>query len=83
MHKMSQRFGNKDLPHTIRKQVQEIKQNPEESIDEFAERVQELATDGYNEASENIAEMMTVDAFLKGLSDKQVALSAMEKAASR
>jgi hypothetical protein len=37
---MFQRFGNKDLPHSIRKQLQDVKQNVEESIEELGEKVQ-------------------------------------------
>jgi hypothetical protein len=40
MEKMFQRFGNKDLPHSIRKQLQDVKQNVEESIEELVEKVQ-------------------------------------------
>ena len=45
--KLNQRFGNKDLPYTIRRQLQEVRQNIDETVEEFAERVQEMATDGY------------------------------------
>jgi cation transport regulator ChaB len=46
---MFKQLGNKDLPHSIRKQLQDAKQNVEESIEELTERVQEMATDGYSE----------------------------------
>ncbi|CAC5378765.1 unnamed protein product [Mytilus coruscus] len=44
--KLNQRFGNKDLPCTIRRQLQEVRQTIDETVEEFAERVQEMAT-GY------------------------------------
>ena len=53
---MFQRLGNTDLPHSIRKQLQDVKQNVEESIEELTERVQEMATDGYNKATEYFVE---------------------------
>lgn len=71
MENMLQRFGNKDIPHSIRKQLQDVKQKVDESIEELAERVQEIATDGYSEATEDIVELMAVDAFLKGCNDKK------------
>lgn len=80
---MFQRLGNKDLPHSIRKQLQDVKQNVEESIEELTERVQEMATDGYSEATEDIVELMAVDAFLKGCNDKKAGLAAMDKNPSR
>ena len=44
---MKERFDKKDQPHIIRRQLQEIKQNPEETIEEFVERIEDLATEGY------------------------------------
>ena len=55
MDKMSTRFGNEELPNSIRRQLQDVKQFLEESIEEYAERVQELATDGYVDASETLS----------------------------
>ena len=78
MEKMTQRFGNKELPHTIRRQLQDAKQNMEESIEEFAERT-EMATDGYADGNEDIMEMIATDTVLKGCQDKQAALHAMDK----
>jgi vacuolar-type H+-ATPase subunit E/Vma4 len=80
---MFQRLGSKDLPHSIRKQLQDVKQNVEESIEELTERVQEMATDGYSEATEDIVELMAVDAFLKGCNDKKTGLAAMDENPSR
>ncbi|CAC5374562.1 unnamed protein product [Mytilus coruscus] len=79
VQKLSQRFGNKDLPHTIKRQLQEVRQFVDESIEEFAERIQELATDGYLNTPENVVDTIAVDAFLKGCTDKKAALFAMEK----
>lgn len=42
VQKLNQRFGNKDLPHTIRRQLQEAKQLFDESLEDFSERVQEI-----------------------------------------
>ncbi|CAC5411559.1 unnamed protein product [Mytilus coruscus] len=71
--KLNQRFGNKDIPYTIRRQLQDVRQNDDEMIDEFAERVQEMATDGYIDTPEHVAETISVDAFLKGCTDKKAA----------
>ena len=51
----------------------------EESIEEYAERVQEMAIEGYVEASEDIVEMMATEAFLRGCQNNQAALLAMDK----
>ena len=42
-----------------------------------------MATDGYSEATEDIVELMAVDAFLKGCNDKKVGLAAMDENPSR
>lgn len=41
-------FLNPDQPHIIRRQLQEIKQDSEATIDEFAERIEDFAADGYH-----------------------------------
>jgi hypothetical protein len=38
-----------------------------------------MATDGYSEATEDIVELMAVDAFLKGCNDKKTGLDAMDE----
>jgi len=42
-----------------------------------------MATDGYSEATENIVELMAVDASLKGCNDNKAGLAAMDKNPSR
>jgi hypothetical protein len=41
---LKERFDQKDPPHVIRKQMQEIMQHDEETIEEFAERIDGMAT---------------------------------------
>jgi len=71
MEKMNQRFGKKDLTHSIRRELQEVKQNLDESIEEYAERVKEMATYGHIDAPEDIIELMAVDAFLISCIDQK------------
>ena len=77
--KINDRFGRKDMPHILRRQLQDIKQEQEESLEEFAERTQEMAIDGHPDTPEAFVEIVTIDAFLKGCTDKKAALAAMEK----
>lgn len=67
-------FGRKDMPHILRRQLQDIKQEQEESLEEFAERTQEMAIDGHPDTPEAFVEIVTIDAFLKGCTDKKAAL---------
>ncbi|XP_061177789.1 trichohyalin-like [Saccostrea echinata] len=77
--KLKERFDKKDQPHIIRRQLQEIKQNPEETIEEFTERIEELAAEGYPETPEFFKNTITVDAFLRGCTEKRAALVTLDK----
>lgn len=77
--KLEERFGRKDLPHIIRRQLQDIRQGNEESVEEFADKVQEMTTDGYPDTPEDCKQTVAVDAFLRGCLNKQAALIAMDK----
>ncbi|VDI07417.1 Hypothetical predicted protein [Mytilus galloprovincialis] len=76
---MEERFGRKEPPHIVRRLLQDLKQEQEESLEEFAERAQELATDGYPDTPDNFVQTLATDAFLKGCVDKRAALTAMDK----
>jgi hypothetical protein len=39
---MNERFGRKDLPHIIWRQLQDLKQEQDELLEEYAEREQEM-----------------------------------------
>jgi hypothetical protein len=52
----------KDLPNVIRRQLQELCQLPDESLEEYAERAQDLASDGYPETPENVIQIIASDA---------------------
>ncbi|CAG2217872.1 unnamed protein product [Mytilus edulis] len=54
--KMEERFGRKEPPHIVRRLLQDLKQEQEESLEEFAERAQELATDGYPDTPDNFVQ---------------------------
>jgi len=77
--KMDERFGKKELPNIIRRQLQDLKQESEEPIEEYAERAQELARDGYPDTPDKVIQTLATDSFLKGCYDKRAALTAMDK----
>ncbi|CAC5382934.1 unnamed protein product [Mytilus coruscus] len=76
---MDERFGRKEPPHIVRRLLQDLKQDQEESWEEFAERAQELATDGYPDTPDRFVQTLATYAFLKGCVDKRAALTAMDK----
>ncbi|XP_056014940.1 interaptin-like [Ostrea edulis] len=76
---MKERFDKRDQPHIIRRQLQEIKQHPDEIIEEFAERIEDLATEGYKGMPEYFMSTVTIDAFLRGCNEKRAALVTLDK----
>lgn len=42
--KFKERFDRKSQPHIIRRQLQEIQQKADETLEEFAERIEDLST---------------------------------------
>ena len=77
--KMNERFGKKDLPHIVRRQLQDVRHDTGETLEEFEERVRDMAVDGYPNMSDVCIQTVAVDAFLKGCNNKQAALTAMDK----
>ena len=73
---LSDRYGRKAPPHTLRHQLQSIKQLVDEDLESYAERVQQLAYDALDLTIQDAA----VDAFLRGCEEKRAAFSAMERA---
>ena len=77
--KMEARFGCKDLPQVIRRQLQELLQVPEESLEEYAELAQDLTVDGFPSTSDELIQIVASDTFLRGCQDKRAAFTAMDK----
>ena len=74
--KIEERFECKDLPNVIRRQLQELRHFPGESLEEYAECAQDLAVDGFSGTSDDFIQIVATDAFLK---DKREDLTAMYK----
>ena len=67
---LQERFGSDDQPHILRKVLQDAKQETSESLDDFADRTQQLAQRAYKKTGKKVISCMGVDAFLKGIRDK-------------
>lgn len=78
-NKLRQRYGRTEEPITVRRQLQELKQKEDETLEEFADRAHKLAADGYPGTTEEMVETLATDAFLKGCHEKRAALTAMDK----
>ena len=73
------RFGVKDAPITVRRQLQILKQEENETLEEFSQRVHFLVMNGYPGALESTIEQIAVEHFLKGCIDPRAASVAMDK----
>ena len=74
---LERRFGRKDPPTTVRRQLQRLRQLDDEALEEFSERALTLAQDGYPEFPDCMIETIALDAFLKGCKEKEAAYTAM------
>ena len=74
---LKKRYGQREPSTACRRQLAYIKQEDEEELDEYAERVHQLVIDGYPRVGEEHVQCLAVDAFLRGSKDKFAAVLAM------
>lgn len=74
---LKKRYGQREPSTACRRQLSYVKQEEEEDLDEFAERVQQLVQDGYPRVDASNTESLAVDAFLRGCKDKLAAILTM------
>ncbi|ELT97814.1 hypothetical protein CAPTEDRAFT_217211 [Capitella teleta] len=77
--KLRTRFNVVQAPAVLPKQLQDVRQGMEESLQEFASRVQQLARDAHLSLIAEAVEPMAVDAFLQGCKEKLAAYSALNR----
>ena len=77
--KLETRFGRREPPTTVRRKLQDLKQEVDETLEEFAERTLVLATEGFPGAQPAMIETLAADAFLKGCREPLAALTAMNQ----
>ena len=76
---LKKRYGQSDPPTSVRRQLLTLKQKEEDSLEEFAERAQTMAQEGFPGVTNKAIRGIAVDHFLRGCRDKQAALAAMDK----
>lgn len=77
--RMERHFGRREPPATIRRRLHSMRQGSDEPLEDFADKVYNMAQEGYSGAAEDIVEIVAVEAFLKGCTDKPAALFAMNQ----
>jgi len=73
------RFAPVEPPAVLRKKLQDAKQGPDESLQEFASRVQQQALDAHPTLPLDAIEPMAVDVFLAGCREKLAALNSLNR----
>jgi len=77
---MDSRFGQHEPPSAIRAQFHTVQQIVDERLEEFAERVQRLAVEGFKEIlSIEAIQTLAVDAFLRGCTASSAAFHVDDK----
>ena len=76
---LGMRFQRQEAPAVLQKRLQEIKQEVDEPLEEFASRTQQLAHDAFPQFGPAVVQPMAVDAFLRGCRDKLPAFSVMNQ----
>ena len=76
MKELQRRYGQKDPPSTSRRQLSYVKQEENEDLDDYAERVHQLVIDGFPGVDKVNIQILAMDAFLKGCNNKFAALVA-------
>lgn len=71
MQKLEKRFGGMQLPDTAQEQLANSKQKAEESIEEWADRVMELALRAYPNLPEDYMQTQAIKRICHGCSDKR------------
>ena len=75
--KLGKRFGIKEAPITVRRELQYLKQEEKETLNEFSQRVHFQVIDGFPGAKEKTINQLAVEHFLRGCLDKRAAATAM------
>ncbi|CAC5415896.1 unnamed protein product [Mytilus coruscus] len=76
---LKQRFSKKDEPVSARRQLQYVRQQDNETLEEFAERVHFIAMDGYDKCNNSVIDQIGTEAFLRGCKDKEAARHVIER----
>ena len=73
IQKLERRFGKKDIAETLRVQFNRMRQNVDEPLEEWAERVQKIAQEAYMNLPDDFMTKEVVRKFCQGISDRESA----------
>ena len=76
---MARRFGDNNLPEFYRKEVQVAKKRYQESLSEYAARIQTMVRKAYPGMSDALFNDISIEHMLNGLPDQSIAYDVMTK----
>ena len=76
---MKEKFDKKDQPHIIRRQFSRDQAKSRWDHWKYVERIEDLATEGYEGIPEYFKNTVTIHAFLRGCTEKWAALVTLDK----
>ena len=79
MEILEKRYGRKEPATIYRCDLYTMKQRENEDLDDFADRVYEIAAQGFPDANESLIQSVAADTFLRGCREKSAAYMASEK----
>ena len=74
--KLEERYANEELPAIQRRTLRHMRQKEDESLQEYADRVLDTASEAFANR-EDMIDLMAVEAFLAGISNREVAFPVM------
>jgi hypothetical protein len=73
VERLRQRFRGIDRPEILRKNLHDVKQRADESLDDFADRIQTVVATAFQRMDPEISQVMGTEHFLRGVRDRTAA----------
>ena len=74
---LAQRFGAKDPPTLLRRQLGSLRQLESETLEEYSERVEVMVRDAYPSATPEVENPLAVETFFRGCRERKATEIAM------
>ena len=76
---LRRRLSTKEAPVSARRQLQFMRQQESEPLEEFSQRIYFMALDGFDKGNPEVVDQIATKAFLCGCRDKEAPRSVLEK----
>lgn len=76
---LKKRYGKTDTSSASRKELQSLRQEETETVEEFADKTYAMTLEAFPKAAGSLIQTLAVDTFLRGCRERQAALMTMER----